>query len=332
MEKQFSLQSKNSFGLEVLANLYLPIYNSKELPQILEQLSNKELLILGGGTNILFTQDFKGVVLQMCHTGIEKISETAQEVLVEVQAGEVWHDFVMWANGENLGGIENLALIPGSVGAAPIQNIGAYGLEQASSFVSCKVWDRHENQFQTILHDQCDFGYRDSVFKSTKKGRYIICSVTYRLQKQPHSYELSYGGLAGAFKNQTPSIQAIAQEVIRIRESKLPDPKTLGNAGSFFKNPVVALPTFKTIQKKYPEIPSYPVDSNHLKIPAAWLIDTLGWKGYRKGDAGVHTKQALVLLNHGNAKGIEIQELALKIQADVFQNFGIRLIPEVNIL
>ena len=332
MQEEISLKPFNSFGLEISANELIEVHRAEDLPEILEQSKDTQTLILGGGTNILFTQNFAGKVLKMCTRGMEIIEETDTSVLIEVQAGEIWHDLVMWSIQKDLGGLENLALIPGSVGAAPIQNIGAYGVEQAQCFHSCMVWDRKEHTFQNISKQDCDFGYRYSIFKSTHKNRYIICSVRYRLQKKPHQLELSYGGLAKVVSQSSPTIRDVAQAVIQIRESKLPNPEELGNAGSFFKNPIITEKELGTIQKTYPEIPTYPNTTGKVKVPAAWLIDTLGWKGYRKGDAGVHKNQALVLVNHGKARGYEIQQLSEAIQKDVLDHFGISLIPEVNIL
>ena len=332
MQEAISLKPFNSFGLEISAQALIEIHQTEELPEILEQSKDTQILILGGGTNILFTQNFSGKILKMSTRGIEIIEQTSSSVLIEVQAGENWHDLVMWTIEKGLGGLENLALIPGSVGAAPIQNIGAYGVEQAQCFDSCTVWDREAHTFQNISKQDCNFGYRNSIFKSTHKHRYIICSVRYRLQKKPHHLELSYGGLAKVVSHPSPTIKEIAQAVIQIRQSKLPDPQKLGNAGSFFKNPIITEKELEEIQKTYPEIPTYPSETGNVKIPAAWLIDTLGWKGYRKGDAGVHKNQALVLVNHGKAQGFEIQQLSEAIQKDVLNRFGISLIPEVNIL
>lgn len=332
MQEAISLKPFNSFGLEISAQALIEIHQTEELPEIVEQSKDAQILILGGGTNILFTKNFSGKILKMSTRGIEIIEETSSSVLIEVQAGEIWHDLVMWTIENDLGGLENLALIPGSVGAAPIQNIGAYGVEQAQCFDSCTVWDREEHTFQNISKQDCGFGYRNSIFKSTHKHRYIICSVRYRLQKKPHHLELSYGGLAKVVSHPSPTIKDVAQAVIQIRQSKLPDPQKLGNAGSFFKNPIITGKELEEIQKTYPEIPTYPSETGNVKIPAAWLIDTLGWKGYRKGDAGVHKNQALVLVNHGKAQGFEIQQLSEAIQKDVLNRFGISLIPEVNIL
>lgn len=329
MQTPFSLQAHNSFGLDVYTDNFVEVNQANELPELLTQ---DPVLILGGGTNILFTKDVKGTVLKMNNQGKAIVEESEKEVVVEVQAGENWHNFVMWAIEKSYGGLENLALIPGSVGAAPIQNIGAYGVEQASCFESCRVWDRQTKSFDTLQHQACQFGYRNSIFKSTHKGRYIICSVRYRLRLHPHRFHLSYGGLADRFKDEQPTLQKIAIEVIDIRQRKLPDPRVLGNAGSFFKNPVIPENQLEYIRKDYPNIPSYPSDKGAYKIPAAWLIDTLGWKGHRNGDAGVHTQQALVLVNHGNATGKEIQQLSISIQQQVEDTFGIRLTPEVNIL
>ena len=251
---------------------------------------------------------------------------------VKVAAGENWHDFVLWCLENDLGGVENLALIPGNVGSAPIQNIGAYGVELREVFESCEAISIDTGKVKIFKKDECDFGYRNSIFKNTLKGKYIIFSVQFNLNKPPHALNISYKGLSEKLEGKIPNIQSIAQAVIEIRSSKLPDPKKIGNCGSFFKNPVISLIKFNDLKQQYPDIPHYPDQLDNIKIPAAWLIDTLGYKGYRNQEAGVHPNQALVLVNYGNATGAEIKKLAQQIRNKVKEKFAINLEFEVNIL
>lgn len=289
--------------------------------------------MLGGGSNILFVNDFEGLVIHLNIKGREIIEENDKEVLIRVGAGENWHETVMYAVDNGWGGIENLSLIPGSVGAAPIQNIGAYGVELEDVFESLEAIDLETGISKTFDKKSCKFGYRDSVFKNELKGKYIITEVTLRLQKDP-DVNRTYGALSEHLKEKgisDPDIKDISETVISIRQSKLPDPAKIGNTGSFFKNPVISEEAFRELQKEYPEIPNYPA-GDEIKIPAAWLIDQCGWKGKQIGDAGVHKAHALVIVNYGNANGGEIIELAEKIRHSVFKKFGVKLIPEVNIV
>jgi UDP-N-acetylmuramate dehydrogenase len=281
---------------------------------------------------LLFTKNFQGLTLQIATKGIEIIKKTSEKVLVEVQAGENWHEFVLWSLSNNLGGIENLALIPGSVGAAPIQNIGAYGVELKSVFHSCKAFETSTRKIHNFSNDECQFGYRDSIFKKKLKGKFIIISVCFTLQQFPHSINISYGAIHSQLANKTATIQNIAEAVISIRLSKLPNPKQIGNSGSFFKNPIITLNNYRKLQQLFPKIPQYPNKEGFVKIPAGWIIESLGFKGMREGDAGVHEKQALVLVNYGTASGNEILELSKKIQKAALDKFGISLETEVNIL
>ena len=331
MERHFSLKNYNSFGIEVETEFFAAISNEAELIEVLKSNGNKPFRVLGGGSNVLLTEDYKGLTLVMQNKGISILEETASHVLIEVQAGENWHELVLWALENDFGGIENLALIPGSVGAAPIQNIGAYGVELSSVFHRCKALDLASLSFNEFDKAACEFGYRSSVFKTHLKGKAIITRVQFKLSKKNHQTHTQYGTLQASLQGKEMSIQNIAASVIAIRKSKLPDPAQIGNSGSFFKNPVIPVNQFKQLQENYPEIPHYPDTAEKIKIPAGWLIEKLGYKGKRFGDAGVHEKQALVLVNYGNAKGVELLNLAQQIQEQVLQNFGIQLEVEVNI-
>jgi len=331
MERHFSLKNYNSFGIEVETEFFAAISDEAELIEVLKSNGNKPFRVLGGGSNVLLTEDYKGLTLVMQNKGISILEETASHVLIEVQAGENWHELVLWALENDFGGIENLALIPGSVGAAPIQNIGAYGVELSSVFHRCKVLDLESLSFNEFDKAACEFGYRSSVFKTHLKGKAIITRVQFKLSKKTHQTHTQYGALQASLQGKEISIQNIAASVIAIRKSKLPDPAQIGNSGSFFKNPVIPVNQFKQLQENYPEIPHYPDTTEKIKIPAGWLIEKLGYKGKRFGDAGVHEKQALVLVNYGNAKGVELLNLAQQIQEQVLQNFGVQLEVEVNI-
>ena len=331
MERHFSLKNYNSFGIEVETEFFAAISNEKELIEVLKSNGNKPFRVLGGGSNVLLTEDYKGLTLVMQNKGISILEETASHVLIEVQAGENWHELVLWALENDFGGIENLALIPGSVGAAPIQNIGAYGVEWSSVFHRCKALDLESLSFNEFDKAACEFDYRSSVFKTRLKGKTIITRVQFKLSKKNHQTHTQYGTLQASLQGKEMSIQNIAASVIAIRKSKLPDPAQIGNSGSFFKNPVIPVNQFKQLQENYPEIPHYPDTAEKIKIPAGWLIEKLGYKGKRFGDAGVHEKQALVLVNYGNAKGVELLNLAQQIQEQVLQNFGVQLEVEVNI-
>ena len=329
--QHFSLKNYNTFGIEVETEFFAAISNETELIDVLKSNGNKPFRVLGGGSNVLLTENYKGLTLVMKNKGISILEETASHVLIEVQAGENWHEFVLWALENDFGGIENLALIPGSVGAAPIQNIGAYGVELSSVFHRCKALDLESLSFNEFDKAACEFGYRSSVFKTHLKGKAIITRVQFKLSKKNHQTHTHYGNLKAMLQGRETTIQNIASAVIAIRKSKLPDPTQIGNSGSFFKNPVIPINQFKQLQEKHPEIPNYPDTADKIKIPAGWLIEKLGYKGKRFGDAGVHEKQALVLVNYGNAKGTELLKLAQQIQEQVLQNFGVQLEVEVNI-
>jgi UDP-N-acetylmuramate dehydrogenase len=332
IQKDISLLPYNSFHLDVKADEFIPVQSADELQEILNR-GIKPALILGGGSNLLLTKDVRGLVLKIEIGGIDEVKEDHLHIYVRVGAGENWHSFVQYSMKKDWGGLENLSLIPGNVGTAPIQNIGAYGVELKDVFFELEAYDRKEQKVFAFGVNDCRFGYRDSIFKSIEKGRYIILNVTFILNKNPVLHT-SYGAIREELKKSgihSPTIQDVSQAVIKIRQSKLPDPNEIGNAGSFFKNPVVDQATFLFLSDKYPDMPSYPHEDQSVKLAAGWLIEQCGWKGYRKGDAGVHKNQALVLVNYGHATGAEILALSEKIQASVLKKFGVELEPEVNI-
>ena len=333
--RNFSLKDHNSFGIDVRAEKFISIKNLEDLRAILRKSYASELFILGGGSNMLLTENIGKTVLHIALKGKKIISENETEVVVEAAAGENWHQFVLWTLSQNFGGLENLSLIPGNVGTAPIQNIGAYGVELKDSFVSCQAMNVQTLEEKTFHLEDCDFDYRNSIFKSRLKGQYIITSVRFKLTKKDHQLHTEYGAIRSELEKEgisSPSIQDISNAVISIRKSKLPDPKQIGNSGSFFKNPVISKEEFKELENEYPEIPSYKVSENEIKVPAGWLIDKAGFKGYRNGDAGVHKNQALVLVNYGEATGSEILTLAKEIQSKIRSQFNIDLEAEVNII
>lgn len=326
-----SLKSYNTFGIDVSAHYFGHITSREELKEIN---GPDPICILGGGSNVLFTKDVEGLVLLNEIKGIEVVNETSEFVFVRAGGGEEWHDFVTYCIDHNYAGVENLALIPGSVGASPIQNIGAYGVEVKEVIEEVEAWNIKEKSFRIFKNEECAFGYRDSVFKRTYKGKYLISSVTFKLSKKP-VFKTSYGAIQDELNRmgvQELSIRAIADAVIHIRQSKLPDPKQIGNAGSFFKNPEVPLSVFEQLKLTHPSIVGYPVGSDKMKLAAGWLIEQAGWKGYKKGNTGVHHQQALVLVNYGGATGEEIFQLSEEIVASVKAKFNIELEREVNIL
>ena len=332
--KNVSLQPFNTFNLDVNARKFLAFSSVEMLRGALAQVNNTPLLILGGGSNVLFTQDYDGIVLKNELKGINIVKENDRQVLVEVQAGENWHQFVLYCIQNNWGGVENLSLIPGTVGAAPMQNIGAYGVEIASVFASLKALEIASGSLKVFDKKTCVFGYRESIFKKDLKGKYVITSVTFRLNKVPR-FDISYGAIRDTLKemgHNTLSLKAISDAVIKIRQSKLPDPAVVGNAGSFFKNPEVDKPDFERLKDQFSDIPGYPVGGNKVKVPAAWLIEQSGWKGKTFGKIGVHKNQPLVLVNYGGGNGKAIRNLALDIQDAISKKFGITLTPEVNIV
>ena len=328
-----SLKGFNTFGIDIKARHYLPLEDATELPAINIQ-DYPSFLVLGGGSNILFRDDFEGLVIHNLIKGISVEEETNEHVIVKVGAGENWHDFVCWAIDHNYGGVENLALIPGCVGAAPVQNIGAYGVELKDVFHKLDAYDLKDGQYFEKDHSSCAFGYRDSVFKNELKGRCCILNVYLKLTKK-HSINASYGAITtvlNACGVNNPGISDVAKAVIEIRSSKLPDPKKLGNGGSFFKNPVISKVQLNKLQQNFPAIVFYEIDDASVKVPAGWLIDQAGWKGRKMGNAQCHEKQALVLVNLGAASGQEIYDLSEAIYQSVLDIYGIALEREVNVL
>ena len=328
-----NLKEYNTFGISVKAEMFAVFSSIEELKQILSFRNDKKLLVLGGGSNLLLTKDFEGLVIKNEIKRFEVIEETVSEVIVESGAGENWHEFVLNCIDKGFGGIENLSLIPGSVGASPMQNIGAYGVEIKDVFESLSAYHIASGEIHYFDKTKCEFGYRESIFKNKVKGEYIILTVTFRLTKNP-TINSSYGAINEQLKVmgiQVPTIKELSAAVIAIRQSKLPDPKIIGNAGSFFKNPTVEITLLEQIQKNYPDIPNYPAE-NKRKLAAGWLIEKAGWKGRTFDNYGVHKLQALVLVNYGNCTGQEIFDLSSQIIQDVFEKFGVLLEREVNIL
>ncbi|KUO68960.1 MAG: UDP-N-acetylenolpyruvoylglucosamine reductase [Lutibacter sp. BRH_c52] len=331
IQQNISLKTYNTFGIQANAKRFVTVDSANELKEIIA--SEKDLFLLGGGSNILLTKDVEKLVVHINTKGIIVNDFDEDKVLVTAEAGENWHELVLWCVSQNYGGLENLALIPGNVGTSPIQNIGAYGVEIKDIFQQLEAIDIATGKTKIFEDEDCNFGYRNSVFKNELKGKYIIVNVTFKLTKNNHNINISYGAIKDVLTDkENPSIKEIADAVIAIRQSKLPDPKAIGNSGSFFKNPVISSVLFKELSEKYPEIPHYIVSENEIKIPAGWLIEQCGFKGKRFGDAGVHEKQALVLVNYNNASGKEIYDLAQKIQQKVLETFKISLEIEVNVI
>ena len=331
---RISLKPFNTFGIDVTAQKFVQVESLEDLKGLLKNNYASEIFVLGGGSNMLLTKDIDQTVAHINLKGIEILQEPENEVVVKAMAGESWHQFVLFCLDKGFGGLENLSLIPGNVGTAPIQNIGAYGVELKDFFVECTALNIQTLELKKFSKEECKFGYRDSIFKNAEKGKYIITDVTFRLTRNNHKLNTAYGAIGAFLEEQgivKPDIKDISNAVIEIRQSKLPNPKELGNSGSFFKNPVVTKELLKNIQNSYPEVPFYEINKEQVKIPAGWLIDRAGLKGYREGDAGVHKKQALVLVNYGNASGKDILELAEKVQQKVKELFGVEIEPEVNI-
>ena len=338
IQENYSLKNRNTFGVDVSAKHFVEVSNLDELVEILsstQSLHNPNVLFLGGGSNILLTEDFDGLVIQLNLKGISEEIINENEVLVTANSGENWHEFVQFCLNKNYGGLENLSLIPGNVGTSPMQNIGAYGTEIKDTFVSCKVLNLETLAIEKFDHEQCNFGYRESIFKRQGKGKYVILEVTFKLSTKNHLIKTEYGAISTELKNlgiENPTIQDISKAVINIRQSKLPNPKVIGNAGSFFKNPTISLEEFLRVQEKYPEIPNYP-NGNMVKVPAGWLIEQCGWKGKQIGNVASHELQALVIVNKtGKASGKEIFDFSTMIIDSVKEKFGIVLEREVNII
>lgn len=332
--KEASLKEYNTFGLEAKARTFVEVNSTKQLEEALK-IERQDLLILGGGSNVLLTKDFDGLVIKNSIKGIEVIDEDDQIVTVRVGAGEIWHNFVLHAIANNWGGIENLSLIPGTVGAAPMQNIGAYGVEIKEVFKSLDALHIESFTNKTFTKEECEFGYRESIFKLAAKSQYVITSVTFELTKNEHNINTSYGAISDTLSSKgitNPTIKDVSDAVIQIRESKLPNPKVIGNAGSFFKNPTIEKIDYEMLKLEYPEMPGYVVSEEEVKVPAGWLIEQCGWKGKQIGNIGVHKNQALVLVNYGGGNGSDIKQLALDIRDSVIGKFGIPLMPEVNFI
>ncbi len=335
IQENISLKQYNTFGINAKARYFCEITSLDELREALELEGYPEKFILSGGSNMLITKDISALVLYIHIKGIFVEQEDENHVVLKVMAGENWHEMVLWTLDHNYGGLENLSLIPGFTGTAPIQNIGAYGVELKDCFVSCQAIDVATLELKTFTKEECQFGYRDSFFKNEGKDKYIITSVNFRLTKKDHQLNTSYGAIETEMEQQqviNPTIKDVSNAVVAIRKSKLPDPKELGNSGSFFKNPVLTKNEFELFIKHNPEAHYYKVSDQEYKVPAGWLIEQSGFKGKRYGDAGVHKNQALVLVNYGNASGKEIIELAQTIQKKVWDKFQIEIIPEVNII
>ncbi|MBC7828694.1 MAG: UDP-N-acetylmuramate dehydrogenase [Chitinophagaceae bacterium] len=334
IEQNISLRQYNTFGIDVKAKLFSSFGTQEELDDLLTPTSKLPTIILGGGSNILFTKDFDGLVLKNETKGIDLIKEDLNHVYVRSGAGENWHQFVLYAIQRNWAGLENLSLIPGNVGASPMQNIGAYGVEIREIFDELEAYHKKERKIHTFSANDCEFGYRDSVFKKKYRNDFVIMNVTFRLNKKPH-FNISYGAIEEELEKmgvKDLNIQAVSQAVINIRSSKLPDPAKIGNAGSFFKNPEIGMKQYNKLQALFPDIIGYPLQNGNTKLAAGWLIEACGWKGIRRGDAGVHTQQALVLVNYGEATGKELYDLSEKILQSVKRKFGIQLEREVNII
>ena len=334
IQENISLRSYNTFGIDVKARYFSRFNNSDELEELTANNSRLPTLILGGGSNILFTKDFDGLILKNEIKGIAELHEDSEYVYVKAGAGENWHQFVLHCIQRNWAGVENLSLIPGNVGASPMQNIGAYGVEIDDVFWDLEAYHIQERKMVTFTRSDCEFGYRESVFKKKFKDQFVILNVTFQLRKKPR-FNTSYGAIEQELDRmgvKELSIKTISDAVINIRSSKLPNPKELGNAGSFFKNPTIAAADFERLKSKFENIVGHTNADGSVKLAAAWLIEQCGWKGFRKGDAGCNARQALVLVNYGNATGKEIYQLSEEILQSVKEKFGITLEREVNII
>lgn len=335
IRKDYSLLSHNTFGMDIKASLFIEYTSVEELKEILHRYLLDEgcWFHIGGGSNLLFKGDYPGIILHSAIKGYEILEENEQEVIVRVGAGEVWDDFVAYSVDKGWYGAENLSLIPGEVGASAVQNIGAYGMEAKDLIVNVETVEVATGEERIFTNAECAYAYRESAFKLSLKGKYIITKVSYRLKKTP-CYHLDYGNVRAELEKSgiALTLSNVREVIIKIREGKLPDPKVQGNAGSFFMNPIISRVQFEALLAEYPQMPHYEVDAERVKIPAAWMIDQCGWKGKRLGNAGVHDKQALVLVNAGGATGEEVIRLSEAIQKSVFDKFGIRISPEVNFI
>ena len=323
-------------GVSATAAFFVEIESPADLKEALQfaQSRNLSFRVLGEGSNQLFVNDFDGLIIKNEIKGIETVREDEDRILLKIGAGENWHDLVLYCVQKRWGGIENLALIPGTVGAAPVQNIGAYGAELRDVFVELEAFMVETGEVQTLSKKECKFSYRESIFKQGLKDKAVILNVTLGLQKN-QTPQFGYKALLDYLESrgiQKPDMQQVCEAVVAVRESKLPNPAKIGNNGSFFKNPVISVFQFDELKQEYPDLPCYPVTEHLVKVPAGWLIEKAGWKGFREGDAGVYPKQALILVNYGNATGQEILQLAQHVLVDVHKKFGIELTPEVNII
>ncbi|WP_412476010.1 UDP-N-acetylmuramate dehydrogenase [Flavobacterium sp. TBRC 19031] len=335
IQSNFSLKSFNTFGIEAKAKSFVAVHSLEDLKTVLAEHAAEKKFILGGGSNMLLTQDIDALVIHIDLKGKRILKDDDDFVWIESMAGENWHEFVLWTIDQNFGGLENMSLIPGNVGTTPVQNIGAYGTEIKDTFVSCDAMKIDDQTLRTFSKEDCRFGYRESIFKQEAKDQYIITSVVFKLTKRNHNLNTSYGDITKelALQNVTvPTLKDISNAVIAIRQSKLPDPKVLGNSGSFFKNPVISRSHFEKVQAQFPEIKFFEVSPTEVKVPAGWLIEQAGYKGFRKGDAGVHKNQALVLVNYGSATGQDILALSREVQQAVFDKYSIAIEAEVNVI
>lgn len=331
---QFSLQKYNTFGIDVLARHFFTATQIWQVQELIESNRYRDILVLGGGSNLLFTRHYNGLVLHNAVLGIEATRHTDDYVWVQAHGGENWHSLVQFCVAQGWGGIENLSLIPGTVGAAPVQNIGAYGVELCNVFDHLEAIHLISGKVHTFYNSDCRFGYRNSIFKQALKGQYFITSVTLKLSKNPIA-QLQYGEVQRTLEQMgitNPDVQAVSEAICHIRNAKLPNPAELGNCGSFFKNPELPPDAFAVLHAQYPALPHYTLPDGWVKVPAAWLIEQCGFKGKRVGNTGTHVNHALVIVNYGNATGAEIKDFALQIQATVQERFGVRLEAEVNIL
>lgn len=336
IQQNIPLQSFNTFGIEANAKEFVDIHSIEELQVLCSNfnLSDRNVLILGGGSNMLLTKDVDGMVIKISIKGIQIEKEDENHVWVRAMAGENWHELVLWTIEKGLSGLENLSLIPGCVGASPMQNIGAYGVEIKNTFESLEAIELDGGGAKTFDFNACKFGYRESIFKQEAKGKYVIVSVLFKLNKKP-VFNITYGAIQQTLAKHgitEPTLKAVSDAVVEIRSSKLPNPKILGNAGSFFKNPEIPNAQFENLKNQFPEIVGYPASEGYTKVAAGWLIEQCGWKGKIVGNVGSHKDQALVLVNYGGATGHEIWQLAMDIQKSVFNQFGITITPEVNVI
>jgi UDP-N-acetylmuramate dehydrogenase len=335
IQHDISLKPYNTFGIDVKAKHFISIKSVEDLKSVFSSEEFPQKFILGGGSNMLLTKDIDALVIHLNLKGKTVLEQTKSEVLVKCQAGENWHEFVLWTLEKDFGGLENLSLIPGNVGTSPIQNIGAYGVELKDTFHSCDALNLETFKIETFTNTECYFGYRNSIFKQQLKGKYIILNVIFNLSTNNHNLYTNYGAITSELEIRNinhPTIQDVSKAVIAIRESKLPNPKEIGNSGSFFKNPVISKKAFLKLQKNFPDAPHYIISETEIKIPAGWLIEHAGFKGKTFGNYGVHKKQALVLVNYGGASGKNILDLSKLIQKTIARIFEINIEAEVNII